>query len=313
MRTFALADYRAPVTPRERVLACCRAMERAGGPLPIDDLGKIAGCGGRQVQRDFAAIGVSPSDYGRVIRTEIARVALQRSDSVLDALNDAGYGSVRAFYEEAGRRLGMTPSQYASGGAAIPLIWAITPSAIGQIIAVASPSGLCAVRIGSRRADLVQEVSVEFGAARLHEDAEAMSDVLRALRALALGELSCDLPIDVRGTAFQARVWRALREIPAGQTKTYAQVAEAISAPTAVRAVAAACAGNRVALVVPCHRVIRTDGSLAGYRWGLEVKEQLLDAERAASTRKGEPGQSGPQTSLRPAGSTTDRGEIQAG
>jgi AraC family transcriptional regulator of adaptative response/methylated-DNA-[protein]-cysteine methyltransferase len=251
--------------------------------MSLAELARIADCSARQVQRDFAHIGVTPSAYGRAVRTGRARAALRQSDSVIDALHGTGYGSVRGFYEEAGRRLGMTPSQYAAGGVDLPLIWAVTPSAVGLVIAVASPDGLCAVRIGASRSELVHEVTEEFNASRLREDPAAMVDVLRALRALALGERAADLPINVRGTAFQARVWSALREIPPGQTRTYAQVADAIDAPSSVRAVASACAQNRVALAIPCHRVIRSDGSLAGYRWGLEVKEQLLEAERSTA------------------------------
>jgi len=234
------------------------------------------------VQRDFAVLGISPAEYGRAVRTQAARIALRRGGTVLDALNDAGYGSVRAFYEETGRRLGMTPSQYAAAGARLPLIWGITPAAIGLVIAVASPAGLCAVRIGSAREELVQQIRAEFAAAEMLEDVDAMVDVLRALRAIALGERAEELPIDVRGTAFQARVWEALRRIPAGQTRTYREVAQGIGAVSAVRAVAAACARNPVALAIPCHRVLRADGGLAGYRWGLQVKEHLLAAERDA-------------------------------
>jgi len=258
-------------------------MEQAGGPIPLAELGRIAGSSARQVQRDFTMVGVSPAAYGRAVRTQEARRALRDGGSVLDALHDAGYGSVRAFYEETGRRLGMTPSQYAAAGAHLPLVWGTTPTAIGQVIAVASSVGLCAVRIGSTEADLVQQVTEEFTAATLIRDQAAMTDVLRALRALALGDQAPYLPIDVRGTAFQARVWNALRDIPAGRTRTYTEVAEQIGAPTSVRAVAAACARNPIALAIPCHRVIRTDGSLAGYRWGLQVKEQLLRAEREHS------------------------------
>jgi len=229
-------------------------MEQAGGPIPLAELGRIAGSSARQVQRDFTMVGVSPAAYGRAVRTQEARRALRDGGSVLDALHDAGYGSVRAFYEETGRRLGMTPSQYAAAGAHLPLVWGTTPTAIGQVIAVASPAGLCAVRIGSTEADLVQQVTEEFTAAVLIRDQAAMTDVLRALR-----------------------------DIPAGRTRTYTEVAEQIGAPTSVRAVAAACARNPIALAIPCHRVIRTDGSLAGYRWGLQVKEQLLRAEREDS------------------------------
>lgn len=256
-------------------------MERLGGPVPLTTLSEVAGCTGRQVQRDFAAIGISPADYGRAVRTDQARKALRQSQNVTSALFDAGYGSVRAFYEETGRRLGMTPATYAAGAIGLPLLWATTPSAAGWIIAVASPHGLCAARIGTDRAVLVDQLLQEFSESRLLEDPLAMVDVLTALRALALGDAAADLPLDIRGTAFQARVWNALRTIPVGETRTYTQVAEQIGSPSSVRAVASACARNPAALVVPCHRVVRSDGNLAGYAWGLEVKQQLLDVERS--------------------------------
>lgn len=260
-------------------------MESAGGPVPIADLARLADCTSRQVQRDFADLGISPAGYGRAVRTARARQALRSSPSVSDALFDAGYGSVRAFYQEAGRRLGMTPSEYATGASGLPLLWATTQAAVGFIIAVASPRGLCSVRIGTDRNALVREISREFDSADLCEDEVAMADVMTALRALALGASLDALPIDVHGTAFQARVWGALRTIPSGQTRTYTEIAAEIGSPSSVRAVAAACARNPVALAIPCHRVIRADGSLAGYAWGLEVKQQLLDAEREAVSR----------------------------
>lgn len=280
---FLPVAYRVPVTtPLQRVLVACRAMESTGGPIDLTELAAQAGCSARQLQRDFAAvIGAPPVEYGRSVRTLNVRRTLRRQDSVTDALHDAGYGSVRAFYEEAGRRLGMTPSEYASSGSGVQLIWSITPSAIGQIIAVASPRGLAAVRIGSDADALVTEITREFADADLVRADDAMVDVMRALRAIALSGASAQLPLDVRGTAFQAAVWHAIARIPEGQTRTYRQIADEIGSPTSVRAVAAACARNRAALVIPCHRVIRTDGSLAGYAWGLEVKEQLIDLERA--------------------------------
>lgn len=271
------------MTARERVLTCCREMERAGGPVPVADLAALAHCTPRQVQRDFRAIGITPAAYGKAVRTEAAKSSLRSRPTVSEAIYDAGYGSVRAFYEEAGKRLGMTPSEYATGKTRQTLIWATTPSAVGVIIAVASPRGLCAVRIDSDRNRLIDEIQGEFGSSDLIEGEVAMRDVLRALRALALGGRSPDLPLDVQGTAFQARVWQALRLIPRGQTRTYTDVAESIGSPSSVRAVASACAHNPVALTVPCHRVIRRDGSLAGYAWGLEVKEQLLTAEQSAA------------------------------
>lgn len=267
-------------TPLQRVLVACRAMEASGGPLPTSTLAGLAHVSARQLQRDFIeSVGVTPRDYGRSVRTGLARAALRRASTVTEAMHDAGYGSVRAFYEEAGRRLGMTPSEFASGAAGELLIWATAPSAIGILIAVASPRGLCAVRIGTDEATLERQVSAAFARASLVRDDDAMADVMGALRTLALTGSAAELPIDVRGTAFQARVWQALREIPAGETRTYADLAAGIGTPSGARAVASACASNPIALAIPCHRVIRGDGSLAGYAWGLEVKEQLLALE----------------------------------
>ena len=268
-------------TPRARVSAACQAMTAAGGPIPIGELATTLDCSPRQVQRDFAEVlGVTPRQFGQAVRTDRTRTALRSSDSVLDAAFDAGYGSVRGFYEEAARRLGMTPSQYVAGAPEQLLLWSATSSAVGDIVAVATPRGLAAVKIG-REDDLVQEVRGEFRHARLERDDDAMRDVMTALATLAQGARAAELPVDVHGTAFQARVWSALRDIPPGETRTYSDVAATIGSPSSVRAVARACATNKVALAVPCHRVIRADGGLAGYRWGLAVKQSLLASESA--------------------------------
>ena len=194
------------------------------------------------------------------------------------AIYDSGYGSVRAFYEEAARRLGMTPRDYAEGAPAHLLLWSVRSTPIGDIIAVAAPRGLCRVVIGVET-DLVAETLAEFPAATLMRDDEAMVDVMNALELIAVGRPAPDVPLHIAGTAFQARVWKALTDMPPGETRTYSEVAAAIGEPKAVRAVASACGANPTALAVPCHRVIRTDGSLGGYHWGLEVKESLLAAE----------------------------------
>lgn len=265
----------------DRVHTACRRIRQAGAPVPVGELARAAGCSPRQLQRDFAdVLAVSPRQYGQAVRTERTRHALRAADSVLDGAFTAGYGSVRAFYEEAARRLGMTPSEYAAGAPAQVLLWSSTPTAIGDVVAVATPRGLAAVRIGTT-AELAGAVAEEFHGATLRRDDVAMADVMTALRLLAAGESAADLPFDVQGTAFQARVWRALQEIPRGQTRTYSEVAVSIGEPTATRAVARACATNKVALAVPCHRVVRADGDLAGYRWGLAVKSALLEAESA--------------------------------
>jgi AraC family transcriptional regulator of adaptative response/methylated-DNA-[protein]-cysteine methyltransferase len=267
-------------TANDRVLHACRAMEAAGGPIELPELAGLVGCSARQLQRDFSSlVGTSPRAYGEAARTSRARIALQRSDRVSDAVYSAGYGSVRAFYEETGRRLGMTPSAYAAGGQDRELLWAVTPTAVGHVLAVASSDGLCAVRIGTDAKDLVTGMHKEFPRAHLIRDDAAMADVMSALRQIAVGAPAPDVPADVSATAFQARVWEALRAIPSGETRSYQEVAVAIGQPRAVRAVARACAMNPIALVVPCHRVIRGSGELAGYRWGLVVKQTLLAAE----------------------------------
>jgi len=266
-------------TAIERVARACRAMHELGGPMRLADLATIAGCSPRQVQRDFAdVLATTPADYGRCVRTDAARMALRSTPNVTDAIFDAGYGSVRAFYEETARRLGMTPSDYAAGAPAHLLLWSVTSSSIGDIIAIASPRGLCRVVIGESN-ELLEPTLAEFPAATLIRDDDAMVDVMRALTAIADGVDAPDLPMLVTGTAFQSRVWAALRQIPAGETRTYSEVAAAIGEPQAVRAVANACGANPTALAIPCHRVIRTDGSLGGYHWGLEVKVELLAAE----------------------------------
>jgi AraC family transcriptional regulator of adaptative response/methylated-DNA-[protein]-cysteine methyltransferase len=256
-------------------------MTAAGGPVALPELASTAHCSVRQLQRDFVEVlGISPREFGQALRTDRTRRALRSSESVLDAAFSAGYGSVRAFYEEAARRLGMSPAEYLAGAPDQALVWSVTRTDVGDVIAVATPRGLAAVRIGRER-DLIHDITYEFPKARLQRDDAAMADVMAALAALCSGERAPELPIDAHGTAFQARVWSALQEIPPGQTRTYSEVASSIGQPTSARAVARACATNPVALAIPCHRVIRSDGNLAGYRWGLAVKASLLASEHA--------------------------------
>jgi AraC family transcriptional regulator of adaptative response/methylated-DNA-[protein]-cysteine methyltransferase len=262
------------------VVSAARAMEQAGGPLPTAELARGAAVSERTMRRAFAEmVGVSPRAFGQAVRTGTARGLLRAGSPVTDALLDAGFGSVRAFYETAAETMGMTPSSYAAGAPGERLGWTSVDTAVGTVLGVASARGLCAVRIGPDLEPLLAGVRAEFPFAELVADHDGLADVARALAALALGHPAPQLPLDLRGTAFQARVWQALTRIPTGETRTYAEVAAEIGRPSAVRAVAGACAANRVALVVPCHRVVRTDGGLGGYRWGLTVKRTLLDAE----------------------------------
>lgn len=263
------------------VVSACRAMVAVGGPLSLERLERVTGVGGRRLSRAFQdAVGATPRSFGDTVRSGTARPLLQDHGRVTSAVFAAGFGSLRGFYETTATTLGMTASAYASGGRGEQLLWAAGESPVGRLLAVASARGLCAVRIGPDVPGLLAEVRTEFPQAQMQQAPDVLYDVLQALAALAAGApAGHDLPVDLRGTAFQARVWSALRLIPPGESRTYRQVAEQVDAPAAVRAVASACAANRVALVVPCHRVVRSDGGLAGYRWGLAVKQSLLESE----------------------------------
>jgi AraC family transcriptional regulator, regulatory protein of adaptative response / methylated-DNA-[protein]-cysteine methyltransferase len=206
---------------------------------------------------------------------------LRKGDDVTTALYDAGFGSPSRLYEKTGQHLGMTPGTYRRGGAGIAIQYAIVLSPLGRLLVAATERGLCSVRFGENAAELERELREEFSAAEIRRDDAALQPFLQPLAASLRGEsVTMDLPLDVRATAFQKRVWDALREIPAGETRSYSDVARVIGDPKAVRAVATACASNPVALAVPCHRVVRSDGELAGYRWGIERKRKLLEQEQ---------------------------------
>jgi AraC family transcriptional regulator of adaptative response/methylated-DNA-[protein]-cysteine methyltransferase len=274
----------------EAVVRACRAMTASGGPLPAAELGEVSGLSPRTLARAFEkVVGASPRAFPNAVRTGTARTLLREGEPVTEAAFGSGFGSVRGLYETAAATLGMTPSAYAAGGAGERLAWTSTPTPVGTVLVVASARGLCAVPIGEDQGALLTEVRAEFPAAELVAEHEALADVAAALAALATGRgVGEVLPLDLHGTAFQTRVWTALTQIPAGQTRSYAQITTELGAPTAVRAVARAYAANRLALVVPCHRVVRSGGASGGYRWGLAVKQCLLDAERAAPALDGE-------------------------
>ncbi|WP_152605597.1 methylated-DNA--[protein]-cysteine S-methyltransferase [Cellulomonas carbonis] len=294
---------------RERVVRACRAMVEAGGPVPAAELERLTGRSARQLTRDFAAVvGTSPRAFGLAVRSGEARRLLREHEQVTDAVFAAGFGSTRAFYETTGPTLGMEPRQWAAGGTGQVLRWTAVTTELGTVVAAAGDLGLAAVRIGDDVDALVDEIARELPAATLERDDDGLADLADGLRRLAAGgSPRTELPVDLHGTAFQARVWDALRRIPAGQTRSYTEVAAEIGAPTAVRAVASACARNPVALVIPCHRVIRGDGSMGGYRWGLAVKERLLarERERAASGPGSSPPPREPAPLREPAGATS--------
>ena len=257
--------------------------------VSLDRLGRVAGMSPHHLQRTFTgAVGVSPKRYLAALRAERMKQELKRGATVSRASFEAGYGASSRMYDSASAQLGMTPAAYRRGGEGVAIRYATVGTVVGRALVAATPRGVCAVTLGDDDATLEAALEAEYPRAQLErvrlEGAagdEALREWTAALqRHLEGADLSLAVPLDVPGTAFQQRVWGALRDIPYGETRSYSEVAAAIGAPAAVRAVAGACARNRVALVVPCHRVVSRDGSAGGYRWGSERKERLLAAER---------------------------------
>ena len=202
------------------------------------------------------------------------------------ALYDAGYGSSSRLYERAGAQLGMTPGDYRRGAPGLEIRYALMDSPLGRLLVGATPRGVCAVMLGKPDSQLLRELARDFPRAQLREDARGIGAWARAVVArLRLGSAGGDIPLDIRGTAFQRRVWEELRRIPAGQTRTYSEIARRIGNPRAVRAVARACATNSISVVVPCHRVVGKNGKLTGYRWGIDRKRALLASEQLNSEK----------------------------
>lgn len=273
--------------PRSDILpswvpAACAALLEPDGPSTVAALATLVGLSPAHVQRTFtAAVGVSPRQFAAAGRSERLRRELVAGDPVLEAIFAAGFASASVAYEEAPSRLGMTPGRFARGGAGEEIAYTVVPSDLGDVLIAATERGLVAVRIGDGAA-LLEELRKGLFRATFVLDDTLLAPEASSILHLVSGEVAdIDLPLDIAATAFQARVWASLRAIPSGSTATYADVADAIGSPRAVRAVASACAANPVALVIPCHRVIRSDGSLSGYRWGIERKAQLLERERA--------------------------------
>ncbi|WP_242112504.1 bifunctional transcriptional activator/DNA repair enzyme AdaA [Luteimonas aquatica] len=258
-----------------------------GEDLSLAELAGAVGLSASHLQRRFRdRFGLSPAEYSAQRKLELLKQALREGDDISGALYDAGYGSPSRVYESGAARLGMTPARYRAGGAGESIRWSVIDTALGRALVAATERGICMVEVVAGEADeaaLEARLQAEFPNAR-RERVDAGRDEFLAPRVRAVADTLAgkrgSVPVDLLGTAFQKRVWDALMKIPAGQTRSYAEVANALGAPRASRAVAAACAHNRIAVIVPCHRVVRGDGSLAGYRWGLPLKERLLQRER---------------------------------
>jgi AraC family transcriptional regulator, regulatory protein of adaptative response / methylated-DNA-[protein]-cysteine methyltransferase len=286
-------DRGAAPRPRGRDKAALATVERAcryiesrreigEGVVTLSDLGAHCRMSPWHLQRLFKQVmGVTPRQYADAHRAQRLKDGLQQGESVAGATFEAGYGSSSRIYERAAAELGMTPATYARGGLGAEIGFAIAPSPLGRLLAGATPKGVCFVGIGEDDRRLESELRAEFPkAAAIRRDEGRLGSAMATILAYLEGVLPhIDLPLDIRATAFQRAVWEELRRIPYGETRSYGEIAGAVGAPRAVRAVGRACATNPVALIVPCHRVVREDGSLSGYRWGLARKQALLERE----------------------------------
>ncbi|TAL24340.1 MAG: bifunctional DNA-binding transcriptional regulator/O6-methylguanine-DNA methyltransferase Ada, partial [Aquabacterium sp.] len=259
----------------------CRHIEAAEQPPMLDELAQVAGLSPHHLHRVFKAVtGLTPRAWAAAHRAGRMRSALDVSPSVTAAIYEAGYGSQGRFYEEADQVLGMTPGDWRAGGANTTIRFAVGQCTLGAILVAQSDRGICAISLGDDPDALVRELQDRFPRARLVGGDRGFERLVAQVVGLVEQPgRGLDLPLDLRGTAFQQRVWQALREIPPGRTVSYAEIAERIGAPTSSRAVAQACGANTVAVAIPCHRVVRRDGSLSGYRWGVERKRELLQRE----------------------------------
>ncbi|WP_434707222.1 bifunctional DNA-binding transcriptional regulator/O6-methylguanine-DNA methyltransferase Ada [Pseudomonas sp. R1-1] len=263
------------------IAIACRHIEAAETVPALSDLAQTAGLSPFHFHRIFKAVtGLTPKGYAAAHRSRKLRQHLAKAGSVTEALYDAGFNSNSRFYESADQLLGMKPGDYRAAGKNMDIRFAVGQCSLGAILVAQSDRGVCAILLGDDPHRLVCDLQDQFRLANLiGADTgfeQLIAQVVGFVEAPAIG---LDLPLDVRGTAFQERVWQALREIPPGQTASYAQIAQRIGAPTSMRAVAQACGANRLAVAIPCHRVVRSDGNLSGYRWGVERKLHLLERE----------------------------------
>ena len=282
-------DGQSPADARAaKITAACRLIEDAANAPRLDFLARNAGMSAFHFHRTFKRVtGVTPAQYAAARRARRVRDELTRGGSITRAIFEAGYNSSGRFYEKSGAVLGMTPRAYRAGGAGTAIRFAVGKCSLGAILVASSDRGVCAIFLGDDPAELAHELRGRFPRARLVADDHAFERLVAKVVGLVEAPgVGVDLPLDVRGTAFQQRVWDALRAIPAGATASYAEIASRIGAPKAVRAVAQACAANAVAVAIPCHRVVRSDGALAGYRWGVERKRALLARESGPSSGK---------------------------
>jgi AraC family transcriptional regulator of adaptative response/methylated-DNA-[protein]-cysteine methyltransferase len=263
------------------VAKACQWIDEAEVEPSLREIAKAVKLSPYHFHRVFkAATGVTPKAYASEVRAARIREQLGRSETVTEAIYDAGFGSNGRFYAKSTDLLGMTPSRYRAGGAEEKLRFAVGQCSLGAILVASSDKGVAAILIGDDPDALARDLQDRFPRAHLvGGDAAYEAQVARVVGFVEAPHVGLDLPLDIRGTAFQQRVWQALREIPTGKTASYAEVAARIGSPKSTRAVAAACSANALAVAIPCHRVVRRDGSVSGYRWGVERKRALLERE----------------------------------
>jgi AraC family transcriptional regulator of adaptative response/methylated-DNA-[protein]-cysteine methyltransferase len=253
--------------------------------ITLNDLGERFGVSPYHLQRIFKDVmGISPRKYIEECRISVLKLRLARGDSVLEALRGTGYTSQSWLYGNSRVRLGMTPATYRKGGSGSSIVYSIGDSSLGRLLVAATDHGICSISMGTNDRDLIEALRIEFPRANITKSERARRYLDGVQRHLSGQEVK--LPLDVRGTDFQRRVWAALQLIPLGETRTYSQVAAMINEPKAIRAVANACASNPIPLIVPCHRVIRRDGTLGGYRFGMVLKRALLQTEQAQAIKR---------------------------
>lgn len=275
-----------PVAERHatQIAELCRLIENGDEVPTLEELASHAGFSAFHTHRLFKAVtGVTPKAYAVAHRARRVRRELSASSTVTEAIYGAGYNSSARFYEKSNELLGMTPTKYRNGGAELTIRFAIGECSLGSVLVAATERGVCAILLGDDPEELAHDLERRFPRAELiGADADFEDLVAKVVGLIEKPGTSTNLPLDIRGTAFQHRVWKALSGIPAGTTMTYSEIADALGEPKAVRAVAQACAANALAVAIPCHRVVRTDGNLSGYRWGVERKRKLLDREARA-------------------------------
>jgi len=261
--------------------------ENEGEPTTLAALSKRVGVSSFHLQRTFKSVmGITPKRYAEAYRMNRFKQGVRQGEAITSAIYDAGFGSSSRLYERASSQLGMTPATYGKGGRGAVINYAIAETPLGRLLVAATNKGVCSVMLGDSDAALKANLSNEFPAAEIREDQEPLRSSLKTIvKHLQRRSPHIDLPLDIQATAFQRQVWEQLRAIPYGETHSYSEVAKAIGQEKAVRAVARACATNPVALVIPCHRVIREDKSLGGYRWGLDRKKKLLEREKAGTMK----------------------------